>query len=244
MKFSDKEKMEMLEKVLTNCKQRISSGNFKVDSEEYKQCVKNEIVVARRCIIHEFKDIDRLHETRRIYDKNYEYYGKTNDAVNRAETYLKICEINELVKQSLNIIANFGEALIELLTNNNFKEHDLCQLLNINWKTFQNVKSRYMKNFGDKEHLLYRIVSVCGPEYRDRKGRMEECYDCPQYEMPVYWAISERIMQEMENNEEFKKATDKKFKELFPGLQTYRAVTDLEGNTVKVVKNTENDNNN
>lgn len=187
--------------------------------------------------------MDKLYECKKIYDNDYEHFESSNDAVRRAETYLEISEINNLIEDISKHIANLGEIFIEILNLNILSEHDVCQLLNINWKTFQDKKQRYKNKFGEKDNLTYKIVSVAGAEYRDGKGKLKDIYDCHEYEMPIYWAIGDRIMQEMDNNEEFHKSVRQGIKKFFPGIKTYKAVKDLEGNIVKVVEEKEENSN-
>ncbi|ADK13136.1 MULTISPECIES: hypothetical protein [Clostridium] len=218
---------------------KIISGQLKETDLEFKQYVKNELVRDRKTIIEQYKNIEGLHEVRKACEREYKYYEKINDVVNKAEFQLNISEVDKLAKEILRIIATLGEHFIDVLSLNILEEHDVCQLLNINWKIFKNNKQAYIKQFGEKDKLVYKVISVMGPEYRYRKGRMKEIYDCPKYEMPVYWAMNERIMQEVDNNKELKKLADEAFEKLFPDVKTYRVVKDLEGNVIKVVEETE-----
>ncbi|MFL0198690.1 hypothetical protein ACJDU8_24500 [Clostridium sp. WILCCON 0269] len=215
---------------------RIKSGELKRTDPEWKQYIKNEFVRDRWIVIALYKRIDELLECKRIYDNDYIYFEKINDVVKRAEIYLQISEINKTIECISKHIANFGKFFIDILTLNILSEHDVCQLLNINCQTFQNRKRRYKNKFGEKNNLTLKIVSVTGAEYRYRKGKLKGIYDCYEYEMPVYWAVDECMLQEMDNNKEFGEAAGEIFKSIFSDVNTYSAVMDLEGNVIKVVE--------
>lgn len=229
--------------ILDNCKGirrdralRVELGQLKESDDEFKKYIKNELVRARRIVIAFYNYIESLYELRMMEDKKYKHFESINDPVNRAETYLKISEINNTINDKLKIISDMGNFFIAVLRSNILEEHDLCQIFNINWRTFQDKKHEYIEQFGKEEHLTYKVISVTGVEYRDRKGRDKEFYDCHRSEMPLYWSMFEHIMREIEDNKELNKATDERFKELFPDIKTCRVFEDLEGNIVKIVE--------
>lgn len=232
-----------IERILNTCKSaarqdrdsKIKSGQLNLTDPEGKQYVKNELVRARWIIIELYKHMNNLYECKRICDNDYKYFESINDPVRRAEAYLKISEINSLIENSSKYISNLGELFIEVLNWNILSEHDVCQLFNINWKTFQSRKQRYKNNFKEKDNLIFKTISIAGAEYRDRKGRAKGIYDCDEYEMPVYWAIGDRIMQEIDINKDVKEKVRKGIKEFFPSIKTYRTIEDLEGNIIRIV---------
>lgn len=211
------------------------ADSIKLDNPKVQPYVKNDLIRARWMVIELYKSIEELRQEKRTYEKEYKHFESINDTVGRAETYLKISEVDNSIKSILNTIAEYGYIFIDILSSDILAEHDVCQLFNINWKTFQDEKKKYIEQFGKEDNLTYKVVTICGAEYRHRKSRANDFYDCDKYEMPVYWSITESIMHEMKNNREFKKATDEKFKELFPDIKFYRAVTDLEGNIIGYV---------
>jgi hypothetical protein len=222
---------------------RIKSGQLKQTDPEWKLYIKNELIRSRWIVIALYKNIDELLEIKKTYDSYYKYFEKINDVVKKAEIYLQISEINKLVEDISKHIGSLGKFFIDVLNSNILSEHDVCQLFSINFRTFQNKKQRYKNAFGEKDNLTFKIVSVTGAEYRYRRGKRKGIYDCHEYEMPVYWAVDECILQEMDNNKEFAEAADKVFKSIFSGVKTYRAVTDLEGNVIKVLEESRSENN-
>lgn len=222
---------------------KIVAGQLKSEDTEFKQYIINELVRYRRSIIENYKTIERVAGYRKIHQKKYDYLESIGDIAGAAETHLKIADINVLINSCEDVISDIGKFTADILKFELLTEHEACQVFNINWKTWQEKKERYL-NLRNKckekvEHLVYSVIAICGPEYRLRKGRAKEWYDCPNYEMPIYWAMHEYMMKEMENNEEFQVATTKAFKELFPGVRTCRVVKDLEGRVVDVIEEKE-----
>lgn len=219
---------------------KLATGQIKSTDPEFKKFIMNELVIIRRSIIKQYKKVEWLAEYRKEYSKRYKQFEKAGDIVEAAETHIKIAEINGYIKEIEGLIASYGSYVSDVLRFDLLTEHEACQLFNINYKTFQDEKKNYLaiekKANGNNGHLVYSVIAVCAPEYRHRKGRAKEWIDCPNSEVPIYWAMHEHIKQEMKDNEEFKAATNKAFKECFPGLKTYRAVKDLEGNVVKVIE--------
>jgi hypothetical protein len=216
---------------------RIASGQLKNSDPEFKHHILNELVYARREIIKYFQLIETLYEYRKIHSKNYKCFEKAGEISNAAETHIKIAEINKMIGDITNVIASYGGYVIDVLRFDMLSDHEVCQIFNINYKTFKDRKKHYFEICGDKEeHIVYLVLSVCGPEYRHRRGRAKGIYDCLDSEMPIYWAMHKHIMQEMKNNEEFNEAINKVFKEIFPEIKTYKAVKDLEGNVMRVVE--------
>ena len=208
---------------------------------ETKQYIINEFVRYRMEIIRTYRVIEELRDIKSISNKKYKHYESTGDIVHAAENHIKIFKINNDLKALRKCVGVFGARIIYFLKLNVLTEHEACQLFNINYKTFQNAKNEYSKvlekdnkDISNDEHLIYSVIAVCAPEYRHRRGRLKEWLDCPYSEMPIYWAIHEYMLQKMQDNEEFKEASDKAFKECFPGVKTYRAIKDLEGNIIKI----------
>ncbi len=216
---------------------RIISGQLKSTDKEFKKHILNELVYARRDIIKNYRTIETCVEYRKIHSKNYKYFEEVGDITNVAETHIKIAEIDKLISDIKSVISIYGGYIMDILRFDMLSDHEACQVFNINYKTFQDDKKRYLNiSEGNEEHLVYKVISICGPEYRQCKGRAKEYYDCPNSEMPVYWAMNEHIRQEMKDNKEFHEATYKAFKEIFPELKTYKTVKDLEGNIIKVIE--------
>lgn len=221
----------------------ILTGSIKENSEELISYFKCELIRVRRLAIKNFKVLEELYKIRYETSKTYKAFEKSGDIVRTAEIQLNLSKIDSIIKETKNIISELGETFINFLTADILTEHEACQIFNINFKTWQDNKKRYLKDCSgkDSKHLVYKIISVTGVEYRERKGNLKECYDCDKHEMPVYWAISERILSELENNVEMKKAARKKIDELFPEIRKYRAVKDLEGNIVRMEEIKEDD---
>lgn len=216
---------------------KIATGQLHITDEEYKQFIYGELLRRKRIVIDSYKAIADLYNYRRQFDKWYKEYEDNGDIVSAAEVQVKIGGIKNLIRSLKADISEAGEYFINILSSDVIDEHEACALFNINSKTWENEKENYVKQFGEEDNLVYKIISICAVEYRWYKGRYKDFYDCEMYEMPIYWAINEHIMQEMRENKELKKATDEKFKEIFGDMQTYRVVTDLEGNVVNIVPN-------
>lgn len=220
---------------------KVESGLLKSGDKEYSQFVKNEFIRVRRMVIKSLRNIEKCEGYRKTYLSSLKYYQEQHDIVQAANIQILISEINELISESDKVIADIGGIIADILKADIFSEHEICQLLNINNKSWEENKARYFGIGGIESSmpLVYSVLLVTGPEYRWRKGRMKEFYDCPESEMPIYWAVHRHIMEVMKNNEEFHRATNKKFEELFPDLKKYKLVKDLEGNIIKVIGNKE-----
>lgn len=212
---------------------RIAAGELKTTDEEFKNFLFNELVRAKMSIITQYKNIEELTEWEHILVNRYKYFEGNGDMVQAAKTHLKIAEIKNLISKLEKLIASYGGFVANMLRGNLLTEHEACQLFNINWEEFKDRKQHYLEVCGEKkEHIVYLVIAITGCEYRWRKGREKSYFDCPQYEMPMFWAIHEYIMQEMKDNKDFHESTNKMFKELFPKVKTYKQSTDLEGNVL------------
>jgi len=219
---------------------KIESHHLNRCDKEYCQYLKNELVRIRKSIIEVYMKIETLYEYRKIHLRNLEYFEGKEDIVNAAEIQLKISEIVNQIVDFEKFISEMGRFLVTVLRANILTEHEICQLFNINEKTWENKKAEYLGAFEGKEdnaHLAYSILTINCPEYRIRKGREKGIYDCPKHEMPIYWAVHEYVLDLMKNNEGFKSATFKKFKELHPEVRICKVVKDLEGNINEVKMN-------
>ena len=217
---------------------RIEMG--KATPEEIKHVFINKMIKLRRIVIQNYKTIEKIVGYKRTHQKNYEYLEKIGDIVRAAETHLKIADINNLIIDCKDSICDCGKWFQYILRQDLLTEHEACQLFNINWKTFQDAKEEYLKmDETNSDHIVYSVIVVMASEYRERKGRMKDWLDCPRYEMPIYWAMHEYMMDATKDNEEFHEAAFKKFKEIFGDIPTYHAVKDLEGNIIEIVKDEE-----
>lgn len=221
----------------------ILTGTINEDSKEYKNYFKCELIRARKLAIKNFKTLEELYKIRYETSKTYKAFEKSDDIVRAAEIQLNLSEIDSTIKEAENIISDLGELFISILSTDMLTEHEALQIFNINSRTWQKNKIRYLEGNNERNsiNLVYKLISVTGVEYRRRKGDMKDIYDCDRHEMPVYWAISERILSELENNSELKKAARKKIDELFPGIRKYNAIKDLEGNIVRIEEIKEDD---
>lgn len=220
---------------------KIYSGEIGSQDKDLKSYTFSQIIRVKMAVSAIFKEIESVGEYRNKCQKLYKEFEDSGDIVGAAGMHLEIKDFQDIINVYKKQIATIGRFLIDILHCDIFTEHEMCQLLNINWITWQKEKESYIKQFGEEEDLIYHITAVTGPEYRHRRGRMKDWYDCPRYEMPVYWSIHEAISQRMDEDEEFKKATDKKFKELFPDFKWYRGITDLEGNLIGLLEEKEGD---
>lgn len=215
---------------------KVALNKLKTTDIEFKKYALNELVRFRWSLIKNYKSIELLHEYIRITEREYKKSKREGDIVKSAEVQLYISDVQRLIKDVKEIVASYGGIIASFLRFNILSEHEVCQVFNINHKVWEKQKSRYMSISTNKENLVYSIIAITGVEYRKLRGRKKGYYDCPDYEMPVYWGMHEYMMHEMRNNEEFHKATTKAFKELFPKIKTYTAVKDLEGNIVKLLE--------
>lgn len=219
---------------------KIAAGQLKSEDTEFKQYIINELVRYRRPIIENYKTIEKVAGYRKIHKRKYDYLESIGDIAKAAETHLKIADINNLISSCKDIIADIGKFIADTLRFDLLTEHEACQIFNINWKTWQDNKKMFLElDEREENHLVYSIIVVCGPEYRHRKGRSKDWYDCPNYEMPIYWSIHEYMMREMKDNKEFHNATNKAFKEIFGDIPTYHVVKDLEGRVIDIIEDEE-----
>ncbi len=214
---------------------RFLSGQLKHGDPELKKYLSCEAARARRAVMGSYKMIELCEDHKREYQEVFNQYKAISNVVDAAELHLILAQLDEDIESEKKQIAFCGRHLSNILQNDVLTEHEACQLFNINEKTWEECRQRYYDLMKDKRkpaHPVYSIITVAGAEYRERKGRAKGFYDCPEYEMPVYWAIHEHIYSEMKGNKELNAAAFQKFKELWPEIKTYRAIKDMEGNII------------
>jgi len=221
---------------------KLESGLLKRGDQEFNQYIKNELFRSRRIIIKNFMQIERISEYKKGHLSNLKCYQRIGDIVNAAETQLHISNLDIIKNETIESIATLGKLFADILRSDVLTEHEICQILNINAKTWDRCKTRYMRMRQDEwkaeanNYLNYSIIAVTGPEYRERRGRMKYIFDCPDYEMPIYWAMHIYMIEAMKENKEFQKATREKLKEFWPEIKTYKVAKDAEGNVIKMVE--------
>jgi hypothetical protein len=219
---------------------KVVTGQLKSDDKELKQFVLNELVRCRREIVQAYEMIEIANDEISNLRKEYKECASKGDIVGAAETQLIISDIENSRGEIKATIISKGKLIRGLLKAEVITEHEACQVFNINHKTCAIEKeSLYKMDTSKEDYSVFDVIVITGCEYRHRKGRAKEFYDCPHSEMPIYWAIHEYTMDAMNDNKEFQEASDKAFKRIFPEVKTYTAVKDLEGNVIKIVEDEE-----
>lgn len=219
---------------------KIATNQLGKGDKEYCQYMKNELVTFRRSIIKYYKTIEKLSKYREEHMKDLKFWQENRNIIKEAETQLIISEIDEVIQGNRSLIARMGGLVAHILGLNILSEHEVCQLFNINAMTWKKKRGEFLSNCEGKQesdNLISSVIVIKGPEYRALKCREKGVYDCPDYEMPIYWAMHEEAIEHMRTNEEFREAAREKFKQLYPDLKSYKVVKDLEGNIIEVIEN-------
>ncbi|MCL6559609.1 MAG: hypothetical protein K6U74_12585 [Firmicutes bacterium] len=115
--------------------------------------------------------------------------------------------------------AMFGESLIHLLDAyeaSGATDHDLAQLLNCNMKDMGKYRSDYKESDGDHHGFFIAAVFEYRAEYRPRKGDGDFI---PPGITPLFDAIVDRFMLELETNRKLREEAWEKVEEIIPEIR-------------------------
>ncbi|ARX68778.1 hypothetical protein BVH75_23100 [Bacillus thuringiensis] len=208
----------------------------------YKMIVFNAIAWYKRWLKSNFKDMDELYDRKRSLQKQHEWLMEIMEIQRASEKLLFINEVNNVLNRVKEQILSIGKQVIDIIQFWDFSIDEVCVLLGGNAIEGQRLYKEYQE---DKKHqetfkTFMEYALHRGLEYRHRKGRMKDIYDCPSYEMPFYWAVNKVILDFIDNSPKAKEKINNFLKNDL-GLTMYRTVEDLEGNILGVIEDGESD---
>ena len=143
-----------------------------------------------------------------------------------------LVEYKDILKKQ---ILNYGSTLVNIIIpeiNNHFTEDEIIQLVGGPEDEAKKIKEVMteidLKN--SEKGFAFNLIFHRG-EYRLRKGRSKDFIDCPKWEMPLFWAVSDYIYKEINSNPELKHEMDNLFQEMFEDAIVYPK-HDNQGNVV------------
>ncbi len=134
---------------------------------------------------------------------------------------------------------NRGAILVNhllLMIDKYFNEHEIIQLVGGSEYKAKEIKNA-IEDIGSRHlegGLAFNFIFHHG-EYKWRKGRAKEFIDCPEWEMPLFFTISDYILKEIKSNPELKSGMDNLFQEMFEDTIAYPKY-DSQGNIVSLDK--------
>lgn len=239
------DKQKVINNILDNMKGirrdralKFVTGKLKYGDPELQLYINNELIRRKRIVINEFKTLEDFYKQRERLKVLEKSFHESGNIIQESEAITIEGEIKEIIDNIKNSIVDMGKFFTTILSDEKLiNDNAACAIFNINAKTWVNKKREYIEQFNEKDKLVYKLLTVCGVEYRNRRGRAKDWYDCSQWEMPVYWSVSEFMFREIDKNKDLKNATRKTFKKVFGDIPTCRVVKDLEGNIISVIPN-------
>lgn len=210
------------------------------NTRSYKAVVCNALIQYKRWLKDTFRNMEYLHRTKHGLQMRHEWLMGVGEVQEASEKLLLLNNVKKILKSHNEQVLSIGTILINTIRFWNFSVNEVCTILGANELEGQRLYKEYRENEKHKntfetflEYAVHR-----GLEYRNRKGRTKDIYDCPKHEMPFYWSVNEVIFDAIDNSEEFKEKMRNYFKNEL-GLTMYRTVEDLEGNVIDIVKDGE-----
>ncbi|MFI8707113.1 hypothetical protein ACIGHG_08530 [Bacillus sp. NPDC077411] len=211
------------------------------NKRSYKMMVLNALIWYKRWLKSIFKNMEELNKQKRGLQKHHEWLMEVGEIQKASEKLLLINDINGVLKSIREQVLSIGRKVIDIVHFWDFNVNEVCVLLGGNEVEGQRLYREYQeyRQHQDTFKTFLEFALHRGLEYRHRKERMKDMYDCPYYEMPFYWAVNKVILDAIDNSPKAKENIRNFFKNEM-GLTMYRTVEDLEGNILGVVKDDEN----
>lgn len=206
----------------------------------YKAVICNSLLHYKKMLKDLFSNLEYCYKARHGLQMRHEWLMECGEVKRATEKLLLLNDVKRLIKDNKKHVVSIGTTLIHATRFFDLSVNEVCTILGANELEGQRLYKEYQENEKHKntfetflEYAVHR-----GLEYRNRKGRTKDIYDCPKHEMPFYWAVNEVIFDAIDNSEEFKEKMRNYFKNEL-GLTMYRTVEDLEGNVIDIVKDGE-----
>lgn len=209
---------------------RLATGEEKADDRLFYS---NLFIKAKFGLRNTFKNLDEysdeLKETRKLIK-----LGRSKEQLEKLKKYENVLvgAIASFNEHKLNYGRLLVDSLIPMI-NKYFTEHEIIQLVGGSEVTAREHKETMerLELGGCKDEdggFAFDFIFHHG-EYRWRRGRAKDFIDCPEWEMPLFNAISDYIIHQVRSTPKLKYEMDKKCEEMFEDAMVY-ATFDNNGN--------------
>ena len=172
--------------------------------------------------------------------KNIEKYSCMKKSSDELLDFEYIEAIDEGIKGLKDYLLDLGDLLINFympLIDKYFNKQEIAQLIGGSCEQIKRIDEWYEKKETGTKSIMQSYILHHG-EYRWRRGRSKDFIDCPRWEMPLFWCMTDYMWIAINNSPRLKQDMNDKFEELF--ADSMLDVTfDNQGNVISVEKITQ-----
>lgn len=182
-----------------------------------------------------YKNLDKYYEERKKVknELNLDYIDK-----NTKKKYLDYSNcIDKLIENYKVQLNSLGFVLINLyvpMLDKYFNKKEIVQLIGGSYEQIKRIDECQDKKETGTRSIVEAYIIHHG-EYRWRKGRSKDFIDCPDWEMPLFWCMSDHMHKAIKENPKLSNEMDKQFEEMFSDC-IVDATIDEKGNVIAVEK--------
>lgn len=182
-----------------------------------------------------YKNLDKYYEERKKVknELNLDYIDK-----NTKKKYLDYSNcIDKLIENYKVQLNSLGFVLINLyvpMLDKYFNKKEIVQLIGGSYEQIKRIDEWQDKKETGTRSIVEAYIIHHG-EYRWRKGRSKDFIDCPDWEMPLFWCMSDHMHKAIKENPKLSNEMDKQFEEMFSDC-IVDATIDEKGNVIAVEK--------
>lgn len=182
-----------------------------------------------------YKDLDKWYKekrrTKEVLDLDY------IDESTRKKYLDYYNAVNKLIKNYKTQLNSLGYVLANLyvpMLDKYFNKKEIAQLIGGSYEQIKRIDEfQARKETGTRSITEAYIIHHA--EYRWKKGRNKDFIDCPNWEMPLFWCMSDYMWKAIEEDPKLSNEMDKQFEEMFSDCMV-NATIDEKGNVIAVEK--------
>ena len=182
-----------------------------------------------------YKDLDIRYEDKKRAKKILELEYIDKNTKKQYQDYIK--QLDDLIENYNTQLNSLGYVLINLyvpMLDKYFNKKEIAQLIGGSYEQIKRIDEfQARKETGTRSITEAYIIHHA--EYRWKKGRNKDFIDCPNWEMPLFWCMSDYMWKAIEEDPKLSNEMDKQFEKMFSDCMV-NAIIDEKGNVIAVEK--------
>ncbi|MDU7363902.1 hypothetical protein [Clostridium sp.] len=182
-----------------------------------------------------YKNLDIRYEDKKRAKRALELEYIDKNTKKQYQDYIK--QLDDLMENYKIQLNSLGFVLINLyvpMLDKYFNKKEISQLIGGSYEQIKRIDEWKEKKETGTRSIAEAYIIHHG-EYRWRKGRSKDFIDCPDWEMPLFWCMSDHMHKAIKENPKLSNEMDKQFEEMFSDC-IVDATIDEKGNVIAVEK--------